>query len=155
MKAIFKISLSLLLVFSTLLSTTGVVFYYHTCQSSSKEFVSIYVDNTEELCRNQYHSKENACCHAEQAAKEDCCDTHHANSVSIRLTDQFLASELQAIPSISFFVLACELLRYVDDLSLELISEDFHFSPPLADIASPKNYGKILSIRQHKLKLDC
>ncbi|MFV0365693.1 MAG: HYC_CC_PP family protein [Mangrovibacterium sp.] len=154
MKPIFKISLSLIVVLSTLLSTTGVVFYYHYCKGSEQKYVSMYVDNTQELCHEQKHDAAHDCCQTEKETN-DCCEDHNVDTISYKLTDFFLASEKHTIPVFSFTGLVLLTWHATDLLSLQL-SEQPNSTPLLTTlIGSKENYGRILSIRQHKLKLYC
>lgn len=157
MKTLANLSVVMILVFSIVLSTTGVVFYTHFCQNSAQNYVSVYVDNTQELCHEQKHEEHDSCCSSGTTADDCCTDHNDVQTFSIKLKENFIGSSRTLIPTADFHcILFCAQL--CADFCISSLDESLKLSETsrLSANTSPKiNYGRTISIRQHKLKLYC
>lgn len=89
-KNLIKRGIAFLLLGLFLVSTSGMVMYYHFCQYSNEVVVSVYVDSTAESCSESAHHKIHedlhtcaGCCTVHEEDK--CCDDHQTNSKTAKL----------------------------------------------------------------------
>lgn len=157
MKKLLKITLSIVLICCTILSTIGVVFFHHFCQNAKQDYISIYVDNTKELC--QEHSSCDSCCHSEKSeeANKGCCNDHKVQTFSYKLRDIFPERKIVNLPyyHLHFSILnirkITESILLIDNSNQKIASS----TPHLLSISPELNYGRTVTIRLQKLKLYC
>ncbi|MFV0290838.1 MAG: hypothetical protein ACK5IJ_08065 [Mangrovibacterium sp.] len=160
MARFLKISVSFLLVLSFLISTTGVVFYYHTCQASTQRYVSVYIDLTEELCHEQKHHDHHTCCSNENENNstegDTCCPEHQVQTLSYRLTENLLSSEeISILPIDLCFNILFYSSHKTELQELNAFNKSNAIPLSIFNLDGKKNYGRIVTIRQHNLKLYC
>ncbi len=151
--------MSIYMVFSLLLGSCGIVFYYHMCECSEEKIVSLYTDSTEELCHEKvHHSTSNNTCHHSPDERKNCCDSHNSNMFSYRLNDAFLQSDKQATPQLiplphlhGGFNCECSALRKQEKQTK--INSNFEYGTIKLPISL--NFGRMVHICNHSLKLFC
>ncbi len=151
-----------------LISTSGIVLFYHFCKHAHQTLYSFYIDETEELCaenailHDDLIPHDDHCCspdldHHDHALYDNhkCCQQHKTFHKSIKLNTSFTSTKQLKSPKPSQLSLLFEpftevlVLLDTNPLILNLLFD----SPP----ESPKySYtGRDIVTQQQALKLDC
>ncbi len=152
-KFIHKVLTFILLCFY-LISTSGLVVYYHFCSDSNQPFYSVYVDNTEDYCKESaiaHQHTDTCCCHADES--QSCCHNHNTSTFSARLIVPFYNTDTKTVPHPVFSKLFIQAFTI---LNLSLYEEyNSNTSLYIDTEARPIiSYGKELHIKHQSLKLD-
>ncbi|GAF04990.1 HYC_CC_PP family protein [Saccharicrinis fermentans] len=104
LKEINKRIIALITLCFFLLSTSGMILFYHYCLHSHQMVFSVYIDATQELCQENAltfhdHTLSEECCnHHSENAKDDCCENHKSDQEMVKLKDEYNFSDRQSTP---------------------------------------------------------
>ncbi len=160
-KEIHKRIMTLITLGLFLLSTSGLVFFYHYCIHAHELVYSVFIDSTEDICEenaiiNHDHFHHNdQCCHAEETSDHDCCDNHHSSNKIVKLTSAFQFSERQQTPKpILVSLLQQETILQLDYFHALLLEKDFSGEiPPEKPLINTN--GRQIITKHHTLKIAC
>lgn len=158
MKNIIKQTISLLLLAVFLLSTSGMVMYYHFCQYSDDMVVSVFIDSTSDSCTKSAHTKlhedEHTCANCCNIAHTDkCCDDHKSTSKTAKLNIPLTFSN----DEIAIEPCALELpFEYVSlNSHLEQINLNIPYKYKLREFKPVSVYGRTLVTFLNSFKVYC
>ena len=158
LKDIYKRFIAIVTLCLFVLSTSGVVLFYHYCQHGHKYVYSMYVDATQELCQEnaelQHLNLHQDCCHQE-TNDIHCCKNHQSHYKTVQLKNDYEFSARQTTPKpITLILLNIEKPQQVDILYSSLIQKELKKElPPEIPLFNPS--GKDLVTFQHTLKIAC
>jgi hypothetical protein len=108
LKELHKRILSLIILCLFLISTSGVVLFYHFCQHSNQMLYSVFIDETEDMCAENAlicetpHQHHNHCCQQESktflSKDESCCQHHQSFYKTIKLNTTYLIAKKLSSP---------------------------------------------------------
>lgn len=142
-----------------LMSTSGMVLFYHFCQHSNKTLVSLYIDTTQKLCEqsinncsNTIHSHKKLCCYSQ---KENANHNHHqhkSNYKTVKIHTVYSSTNQQTLPKpISLLVLSFSIPL---ETSITINNKGvFRELPMEIPILLPS--GREIITSNHSLKIHC
>ncbi len=173
MKHLINTISTLIITFSFLLSASGFVFHYHLCKKNNIKHVSLFINANQEYCHccdlshNQNYKESSCCglhndeqqnkksCCASDTSDSECCGNHNIISLSAKISDAYNVSESNTIPEPLTTTLICCLLNIHNKHTADIDYELKPYENPIAICNLDANYGRIISIRNHSLKLHC
>ncbi len=161
----YKKIFTFFLLFLFLISTSGVVLFYHFCSHAHQTIYSFYIDETEELCaesaviNGDIIPHEDHCCNEEldhhNQYHNKCCDHHQSFHKAVKLNTNYTISKQLKSPK------PLELSLLFDSYTLLLDNNDFRlFRNNIFENTPPESpsylfSGKEIVTNFHNLKLDC
>ncbi len=164
LKELHKRILSLIILCLFLISTSGVVLFYHFCQHSNQMLYSVFIDETEDMCAENAlicetpHQHHDHCCQQESKKhlykEESCCQHHQSFFKTIKLNTTYLVAEKLSSPKSTQLSLlfSTYLIKPQRGFNQELqgmgLSRDFPPSSPIFNFS-----GRDIATFHHALKL--
>ena len=144
-----------------LISTSGVVLFYHFCQHAHQTVYSFYIDETEELCAENaliYCDNHASCCqhhHDEHSSSKPCCDHHKSFHKIVKLTNSYTFSEQIKSPKPLSLKLLFEPFTELMALNeISLSNKELYFDYP-PEVPKTLRSGRDIVTSYQTLKLDC
>ena len=142
------------------LSTSGMVLFYHYCQHANQMVISVYIDSTQELCQENaatlhqslHHNHD--CCH-QNPEEKGCCKNHDSNLKTVQLKNTYNFSDRQSAPKPT----RLSLLQVETPFQIDVICNSLNQSglsrelPP--EIPLKKLSGKEILTLHHTFKIAC
>ncbi len=161
LKDIYKRIIAIITLCIFLLSTSGMILFYHYCQHANEFVFSMYIDSTEELCEenakmlHMLNHDDSHCCCQHHGHQKDCCENHQSNSKTLKLKDDFNFAERQTTPKpVLITLLLPEAFDQIDIFHTLLIKYNLPKEiPPETPINLPT--GKEWVTSHHSLKIAC
>jgi len=165
LKESYKKIFTFFLLFLFLISTSGVVLFYHFCSHAHETIYSFYIDDTEELCAESAITHDDVIPHDDHCCNEEfdlhdhsynkCCDNHQSFHKTVKLDSNYTFSKQLKSPK----PMELSLLFETYTLLLEINIQD-HFKKPFFENTPPESPSCLLSGKDivtnfKTLKLDC
>ncbi len=164
LKEMYKRLFTFFLLALFMISTSGIVFFYHFCKHSHQTTYSFFIDTTEEVCAENYKLQDKDishtnCCESEVLhqiySNNKCCAQHKSYSKTVKLNNVYTFTKKIDSPK----PLVLGLLYAVIPTSLIIKDQEGIFynlrdyTPP----ESPVNIrsGKEIITHHESFKLDC
>ncbi len=146
-----------------LLSTNGMVLFYHYCQYGNTLVYSVFVDATSDQCKENadaelhIHHPEAECCYHDnnKLDNQDCCKEHKTFTKTLKLKNDYNFSDRQATPKPIWLKLwIADLAQNIDLRHCDLhIAEGWRELPFEKPLFQPS--GTQLLTLYHTFKIAC
>ncbi len=164
LKEMYKRLFSLFLLAFFMISTSGIVFFYHFCTHSHETTYSFFIDTTDETCaeNNKLHDEDithSKCCEFEVEhqirIKNNCCAQHKSYSKTVKLDSVYTFTKKTDSPKpivIGLLYAICPTIVFLQDQ--EQASANFRCNIPPESPISIRS-GRDIITHYESFKLDC
>ena len=160
-KELHRKLLAIATLFLFLLSTSGMVLFYHYCQHAHEMVFSMYVDSTQELChenavalhKNHCHSHD--CDYAEESNKKPCCEHHQSKHKIVQLKTHYTLSYRLTTPQPTLLSLFENNNVNQTDIIYSSLVQDGILKELPPEISLHQPSGRELVTSFHTLKIAC
>ncbi len=165
LKESYKKIFTFFLLFLFLVSTSGVVLFYHICSHAQQTIYSFYIDETEELCEESAIINGDMIPHDDHCCSEElehhdhshnkCCDHHQSFHKALKLNTTFtISKQLKSPEPLVLSLLFESYTILLEDKDIYLFKSTFFENIP-PESPTYLFSGKDIVTNFRTLKLDC